>query len=102
MMNRLLSFLRVFGVAETVSGLFGMKRSRRRTWQLGLIASVSVLALFVLTRHGLMRALVELALFLHLVWYVWVVFGVFVTRGRRWLTAFHVLSLAWGIFVQVG
>ncbi len=49
----------------------------------------------------LMKLLVAFVLVLHLAWYVWVVFGVFLTRSRRVLTAFHILSLIWGMFEQV-
>jgi hypothetical protein len=45
---------------------------------------------------------VVLVLMVHLVWIVWVIFGVLWTSGRRWLTAFHIASLVWGIAVEVG
>lgn len=41
-------------------------------------------------------------LVLHLIWILWVVFGAFWTSGRRWLTAFHIASLLWGIAVEIG
>jgi hypothetical protein len=41
-------------------------------------------------------------LLLHLIWILWVIFGAFWTSGRRWLTAFHIASLLWGIAVEVG
>ncbi len=41
-------------------------------------------------------------LVLHLVWILWAIFGALATRGRPWLTAFHVLSLIWGIIVEAG
>jgi hypothetical protein len=41
-------------------------------------------------------------LLLHLLWILWVIFGAFWTSGRRWLTAFHIASLLWGIAVEVG
>jgi hypothetical protein len=39
---------------------------------------------------------------IHLAWIVWAIMGALWTRGRPWLTAFHVLSLVWGIIVEVG
>ncbi|MGH9652349.1 MAG: DUF2784 domain-containing protein [Bryobacteraceae bacterium] len=39
---------------------------------------------------------------IHLAWILWTIFGAFVTRGRRFLTGFHLASLAWGIIVEVG
>lgn len=39
---------------------------------------------------------------LHLAWILWVIFGAFWTSGRRWLTAFHIASLVWGIMVEIG
>lgn len=49
-----------------------------------------------------MRFLAALVLAVHLSWIVWVIFGAIWTRGRPWLTGFHLLSLAWGIVVDVG
>lgn len=46
--------------------------------------------------------LVVLALAVHLLWILWVIFGSFFTRGRPWLTAFHIASLVWGIVVETG
>lgn len=46
--------------------------------------------------------IVVLVLVLHLAWILWVIFGVFWTSGRRWLTAFHLTSLVWGIAVEIG
>jgi Protein of Unknown function (DUF2784) len=48
-----------------------------------------------------MEALAILALAIHLVWIIWVIGGAFWTRGRMLLTTFHVLSLAWGIIVEL-
>lgn len=45
---------------------------------------------------------VIVVLVLHLIWILWVVFGTFWTSGRRWLTAFHIASLLWGIAVETG
>ena len=45
---------------------------------------------------------VVLVLVLHLAWILWVIFGAFWTSGRRWLTAFHLASLLWGIAVEIG
>lgn len=48
-----------------------------------------------------MEALATLILAIHLTWILWVVFGAFFTRGRGALGAFHILSLVWGITVEV-
>ncbi|HEY5256073.1 MAG TPA: DUF2784 domain-containing protein [Acidobacteriaceae bacterium] len=48
------------------------------------------------------NAAVVLVLVVHLAWILWVIFGTFWTRGRRWLAAFHIASLVWGIMVEVG
>lgn len=39
---------------------------------------------------------------LHLAWILWVILGALWTRGRPWLTAFHIASLVWGIAVEAG
>ena len=49
-----------------------------------------------------MEALAVAVLVLHLAWILWAIAGALWTRGRPWLTAFHVLSLIWGIIVEVG
>lgn len=49
-----------------------------------------------------MRWLAALILALHLVWILWVLTGVLFTRGRPWLTTFHLASLVWGIVVEIG
>ncbi len=49
-----------------------------------------------------MKALAVLALAIHLTWILWVIFGALFTRGRPWLTAFHLASLTWGIIVDTG
>ena len=49
-----------------------------------------------------MRPLEAFLLAIHLAWILWVIFGVFWTRGRPWLTAFHLASLGWGILVEIG
>jgi hypothetical protein len=48
-----------------------------------------------------MQALATLVLALHLAWILWVVFGALWTRGRVTLSVFHILSLAWGITVEL-
>lgn len=48
-----------------------------------------------------MRSAAEIVLAIHLCWILWVIFGAFWTRGRVFLTAFHLLSLVWGIIVEV-
>ncbi|MGA8938788.1 MAG: DUF2784 domain-containing protein [Acidobacteriaceae bacterium] len=37
---------------------------------------------------------------IHLAWILWVITGALWTRGRPWLTAFHIASLVWGIIVE--
>lgn len=49
-----------------------------------------------------MRALANLVMAVHLAWIGWVIVGALFTRGRPWLTAFHVGSLTWGIIVNLG
>jgi hypothetical protein len=48
-----------------------------------------------------MEFLASLVLTIHLLWILWVVFGEFWTRGRPLLTALHILSLVWGIVVEL-
>lgn len=48
------------------------------------------------------EALAAAVLAIHLAWILWAVTGTLWTRGRPWLTAFHVLCLVWGIIVEVG
>jgi hypothetical protein len=49
-----------------------------------------------------MEVLAVAVLCLHLVWIVWAIAGALWTRDRPWWTAFHVLSLIWGIIVEAG
>jgi hypothetical protein len=49
-----------------------------------------------------MQALAVVVLVLHLAWIFWAIVGAPWTRGRPGLTAFHVISLIWGIIVEVG
>jgi len=49
-----------------------------------------------------MAAWAALVLAIHLTWIVWVIFGALLTRGRPWLTGFHIASLTWGILVDAG
>jgi hypothetical protein len=48
-----------------------------------------------------MEVLAAAVLVLHLTWILWAITGALWTRGRVWLTAFHVLSLIWGIIVEL-
>ncbi len=48
-----------------------------------------------------MEDLAIVVLAIHLAWILWVIFGAFWTRGRSVLSAFHILSLVWGIAVEV-
>jgi len=47
------------------------------------------------------EALACLVLAIHLLWILWVIFGAFWTRGRILLSVCHVLSLAWGILIEL-
>lgn len=47
-------------------------------------------------------ALATLVLLLHALFVLWVVFGALFTRSRRLLSWFHIASLGWGIFTEVG
>lgn len=49
-----------------------------------------------------MKLLAALVLAIHLTWIVWVIIGAVWTRGRPWLTGFHLASLVWGILAEVG
>ncbi len=49
-----------------------------------------------------MKLLAALVLVAHLAWILWVVFGALATRGRPWLTGFHIASIVWGIIAEVG
>jgi Protein of Unknown function (DUF2784) len=51
--------------------------------------------------HKLHEAAAAAVLVVHLIWLLWVMLAVLVTRGRRSLTVLHVLSLVWGIAVEV-
>jgi len=42
------------------------------------------------------------ALALHLLWILWVIFGCLLTRRRRFLAWFHVVSLIYSIVIEVG
>ena len=46
--------------------------------------------------------LAALALLAHLVWILWVLFGWVFTRHRTALAVLHILSLLWGVAVEVG
>jgi hypothetical protein len=48
-----------------------------------------------------MEVLRDLVLAIHLLWIISVIFGAFWTRGRTLLSAFHILSLLWGIVVEL-
>lgn len=49
-----------------------------------------------------MRILAASVLAFHLLWILWVIFGALWTRGRPWLTAFHIASLIWGMIAEAG
>jgi len=48
-----------------------------------------------------MHFLATVVLTIHLLWIVWVIFGALWTRGHILLAAFHVLSLTWGVIVEL-
>jgi hypothetical protein len=48
-----------------------------------------------------MQLLASVVLAIHLLWILWVIFGAFCTRGRPYLAAVHILSLIWGIVVEL-
>ncbi|MFQ5737729.1 MAG: hypothetical protein ACE5JX_01855 [Acidobacteriota bacterium] len=47
------------------------------------------------------RVLAVAALTLHLAWILWVILGWLVTHNRPWLRWFHILSLVYGILIEV-
>ena len=51
---------------------------------------------------NLFQSLAVVALALHLLWIVWVIFGCLVTRNRPLLRWFHILSLLYGILIEIG
>ena len=48
-----------------------------------------------------MDAGAAVVLVVHLAWILFVIAGAFLTRWRPWLTALHLLSLTWGIIVEL-
>ena len=48
-----------------------------------------------------MQVLGDVVLIIHLLWILWVIFGAFWTRGRPLLSVFHILSLMWGVIVEL-
>ena len=49
-----------------------------------------------------MYACLAAVLTLHLLWIIWILAGWVFTRGRPLLTAVHILTLVWGIAVELG
>ena len=49
----------------------------------------------------LVEDLATLIVAMHLLWIIWVILGALWTRGRRFLTVFHILSLTWGIIAEM-
>jgi hypothetical protein len=47
------------------------------------------------------EALAGVALGVHLVWILWVIFGALLTRHRPLLSGFHIISLIYGIVIEV-
>lgn len=54
-----------------------------------------------MTLNWLWKFLASLVLAVHLLWIVWVILGAFCTQRRTFLAVFHVLSLVWGITVEL-
>jgi hypothetical protein len=50
---------------------------------------------------ALYLVLADCVLALHLVFILWVVFGVFLTRRRLWLRWLHISCLVWGVLVEI-
>ena len=50
----------------------------------------------------LYEAAAATVLALHLVWLLFIMFGVFVSKGRPAIAAIHIAALVWGIAVEVG
>jgi len=50
---------------------------------------------------GVYSAFAVLVLFLHALFILWVVFGVFLTRCRPVLRYLHMASLVWGILTEL-
>lgn len=47
------------------------------------------------------RALATVVFFLHLLFIAWVIFGALFTRRRPLLRWLHIVSLAWGILIEI-
>ena len=45
--------------------------------------------------------LLSIVLGVHLLWILWVILGALVTRRRRWLRWFHILSLIYGVLIEL-
>ena len=50
---------------------------------------------------GMYRAIAVGVLSLHATYIAWVIFGAFLTRGRRWLAGLHVTTLVYGVIVEI-
>ena len=48
------------------------------------------------------RVLEAVILALHLLWIGWILLGCLFTRGRPLLAGLHILSLVWGVVVELG
>jgi len=55
----------------------------------------------VTVSSGMYQALAALALFMHVVFIVWVAFGAFVARSRPLPRVLHVASLIWGVITEL-
>src|SRR5260370_17355182 len=50
---------------------------------------------------GLYRAMAASVVSLHVVYIAWVIFGAFFTRGRPRLAALHVVTLVYGMIIEI-
>jgi hypothetical protein len=55
----------------------------------------------ILLSKNVYIALATGVLFLHVLFILWVILGGLLTRSRPWLRWFHIVSLLWGILVEV-
>ncbi|HUO25313.1 MAG TPA: DUF2784 domain-containing protein [Candidatus Aquilonibacter sp.] len=47
------------------------------------------------------QVLADCVLSAHLLFILWVIFGAFLSRGRRWLRGLHIACLLWGVLVEI-
>lgn len=54
-----------------------------------------------MNQAGLFHGLLIAVLTVHIAFIAWVIFGALLTRGHKFWSGFHVLSLFYGIFIEV-